>query len=69
MIARLRGRVVVADTDHVVLETGGVGYQLLRQQQLFDMAGAMAWRPAASATRSSAISAPWPRSTRWATGR
>jgi NitT/TauT family transport system permease protein len=23
--------------------TGGVGYQLLRQQQLFDMAGAMAW--------------------------
>ena len=65
MIARLRGRVVVADTDHVVLETGGVGYQLLRQQQLFDMA----WRPAASATRSSAISAPWPRSTRWATGR
>ena len=23
--------------------TGGVGYQLLRQQQLFDMAGAIAW--------------------------
>jgi Holliday junction DNA helicase RuvA len=28
MIARLRGRVVVADADHVVLETGGVGYQV-----------------------------------------
>ena len=28
MIARLRGRVVVADTDHVVLETGGVGFQV-----------------------------------------
>ena len=23
--------------------TGGVGYQLLQQQQLFDMAGALAW--------------------------
>ena len=23
--------------------TGGVGYELLKQQQLFDMAGAMAW--------------------------
>jgi NitT/TauT family transport system permease protein len=23
--------------------TGGVGYELLRQQQLFDMAGAIAW--------------------------
>src|SRR4029077_6861531 len=23
--------------------TGGVGYELLRQQQLFDMAGALAW--------------------------
>jgi Holliday junction DNA helicase RuvA len=28
MIARLRGQVVIADTDHVVLETGGVGYQV-----------------------------------------
>ena len=28
MIARLRGQVVVADADHVVLETGGVGYQV-----------------------------------------
>ncbi len=26
MIARLRGRVVVSDTDQVVLETGGVGF-------------------------------------------
>lgn len=32
--------VVVAE---LVGATGGVGYQLLRQQQLFDMAGAMAW--------------------------
>ena len=23
--------------------TGGVGYELLQQQQLFDMAGALAW--------------------------
>jgi ABC-type nitrate/sulfonate/bicarbonate transport system permease component len=23
--------------------TGGIGYQLLQQQQLFDMAGALAW--------------------------
>jgi NitT/TauT family transport system permease protein len=23
--------------------TGGVGYQLLQQQQVFDMAGALAW--------------------------
>ena len=28
MIARLRGRVVVSDTDHVVLEASGVGYQV-----------------------------------------
>ena len=28
MIARLRGQVVVADADHVVLEAGGVGYQV-----------------------------------------
>jgi Holliday junction DNA helicase RuvA len=28
MIARLRGRVVVADADHVVLEAAGVGYQV-----------------------------------------
>ena len=28
MIARLRGRVVVSDADHVVLETGGVGFQV-----------------------------------------
>ncbi|HEY5378780.1 MAG TPA: ABC transporter permease subunit [Pseudolabrys sp.] len=32
--------VVVAE---LVGATGGVGYELLRQQQLFDMAGAMAW--------------------------
>jgi len=32
--------VVVAE---LVGATGGVGYQLLRQQQLFDMAGAVAW--------------------------
>jgi NitT/TauT family transport system permease protein len=32
--------VVVAE---LVGATGGVGYQLLRQQQLFDMAGAIAW--------------------------
>lgn len=32
--------VVVAE---LVGATGGVGYQLLRQQQIFDMAGAMAW--------------------------
>ena len=32
--------VVVAE---LVGATGGVGYQLLQQQQLFDMAGAMAW--------------------------
>ncbi len=32
--------VVVAE---LVGATGGIGYQLLRQQQLFDMAGAMAW--------------------------
>jgi len=32
--------VVVAE---LVGATGGVGYQLLRQQQLFDMAGALAW--------------------------
>jgi ABC-type nitrate/sulfonate/bicarbonate transport system permease component len=32
--------VVVAE---LVGATGGVGYQLLKQQQLFDMAGAMAW--------------------------
>ena len=34
------GRAVVAE---LVGATGGVGYELLRQQQLFDMAGAMAW--------------------------
>jgi len=28
VIARLRGRVVVSDADHVVLETGGVGFQV-----------------------------------------
>jgi Holliday junction DNA helicase RuvA len=28
MIARLRGRVAASDTDQVVLETGGVGYQV-----------------------------------------
>jgi Holliday junction DNA helicase RuvA len=28
MIARLRGQVVVADADHVVLGAGGVGYQV-----------------------------------------
>lgn len=28
MIARLRGRVVVSDTDHVVVEAGGVGFQV-----------------------------------------
>jgi Holliday junction DNA helicase RuvA len=28
VIARLRGRVVVSDTDHVVLEASGVGYQV-----------------------------------------
>ena len=27
----------------LVSATGGVGYQLLLQQQLFDMAGAIAW--------------------------
>jgi len=32
--------VVVAE---LVGATGGVGYELMRQQQLFDMAGAMAW--------------------------
>ena len=32
--------VVVAE---LVGATGGVGYELLKQQQLFDMAGAMAW--------------------------
>jgi NitT/TauT family transport system permease protein len=32
--------VVVAE---LVGATGGVGYELLRQQQLFDMAGALAW--------------------------
>jgi ABC-type nitrate/sulfonate/bicarbonate transport system permease component len=32
--------VVVAE---LVGATGGVGYQLLLQQQLFDMAGAIAW--------------------------
>jgi NitT/TauT family transport system permease protein len=32
--------VVVAE---LVGATGGIGYELLRQQQLFDMAGAMAW--------------------------
>jgi ABC-type nitrate/sulfonate/bicarbonate transport system permease component len=32
--------VVVAE---LVGATGGVGYQLLLQQQLFDMAGALAW--------------------------
>jgi NitT/TauT family transport system permease protein len=32
--------VVVAE---LVGATGGVGYELLRQQQLFDMAGAIAW--------------------------
>ncbi|HZD89779.1 MAG TPA: ABC transporter permease subunit [Pseudolabrys sp.] len=32
--------VVVAE---LVGATGGVGYELLRQQQVFDMAGAMAW--------------------------
>jgi NitT/TauT family transport system permease protein len=32
--------VVIAE---LVGATGGVGYQLMRQQQLFDMAGAMAW--------------------------
>jgi ABC-type nitrate/sulfonate/bicarbonate transport system permease component len=32
--------VVVAE---LVGATGGVGYQLLQQQQLFDMAGALAW--------------------------
>ena len=32
--------VVVAE---LVGATGGVGYQLLRQKQLFDMAGAIAW--------------------------
>ncbi len=29
MIARLRGRVVAQDADQVILETGGVGYQVL----------------------------------------
>src|ERR1700730_8877293 len=33
--------VVVAE---LVGATGGVGYELLRQQQLFDMAGALGWR-------------------------
>ena len=28
MIARLRGRIVAADADQVILETGGVGYQV-----------------------------------------
>jgi NitT/TauT family transport system permease protein len=32
--------VVVAE---LVGATGGVGYELLQQQQLFDMAGALAW--------------------------
>jgi ABC-type nitrate/sulfonate/bicarbonate transport system permease component len=32
--------VVVAD---LVGATGGIGYELLQQQQLFDMAGALAW--------------------------
>ena len=32
--------VVVAE---LVGATGGVGYELLQQQQLFDMAGAVAW--------------------------
>jgi ABC-type nitrate/sulfonate/bicarbonate transport system permease component len=32
--------VVVAE---LVGATGGIGYQLLQQQQLFDMAGALAW--------------------------
>ena len=32
--------VVVAE---LVGATGGVGYQLLQMQQLFDMAGALAW--------------------------
>ena len=32
--------VVVAE---LVGATGGVGYQLLQQQQVFDMAGAIAW--------------------------
>ena len=32
--------VVVAE---LVGATGGVGYQLLQQQQIFDMAGAIAW--------------------------
>ena len=35
-------RVVVVVAE-LVGATGGVGYELLRQQQLFDMAGAMAW--------------------------
>src|SRR3954451_21263290 len=35
------GRVVVV--AELVGATGGVGYELLRQQQLFDMAGALAW--------------------------
>jgi NitT/TauT family transport system permease protein len=32
--------VVVAE---LVGATGGVGYELLQQQQIFDMAGALAW--------------------------
>jgi len=32
--------VVVAE---LVGATGGIGYELLQQQQLFDMAGALAW--------------------------
>jgi ABC-type nitrate/sulfonate/bicarbonate transport system permease component len=32
--------VVVAE---LVGATGGVGYQLMQQQQIFDMAGALAW--------------------------
>ena len=40
--------VVVAE---LVGATGGVGYELLRQQQLFDMAGALAWTHPARAVR------------------
>ena len=37
-IPDLSGRLAI-----VTGATGGVGYELLRQQQLFDMAGALAW--------------------------
>jgi len=43
MIAHLRGKLLAKHPNQVIVETGGVGYELLQQQQIFDMAGALAW--------------------------